>query len=288
MNSKPVEDIRLRQYLLGILPELQCDEIEQRLLTDNDFARTIELIEDEIVDDYLDGALSRSDKRLAVRHFFQAPEHRSKLHFGRLLRCHLHKEKAAAPARSMSLPFQQPFYWVASTAIACLLVLTTGLTVYVGKLRHDLESEMAKSRSAQSVVEASLTQERALATQLGEHVRILQEQYDALQNAGQQSSATVTLWPLERSEEAIPVVKRRLGIKSLAVRISVIDFASPSYSATLKDAGGKELWSRTNLKPEPSGNLLVLKIPFQLFFPGDYSVIITGQGDSHTYPLRVS
>jgi len=285
MNIKPADEELLRQYLLGMLSEPEWDAIEQKLLTDDDFARTVEVIEDEIVDDYLDGKLSGPDKRAAEDHFFQSPEHRSKLHFARLLRRHLKKEDSLNHVRFMVPRVPQAFYWASSIAIVLLLSITTGLLIYTAKLNRDLQSQIAKNRSA----EAELTRERTRASQLEAQLRLLQEQNDGPQTVAQDSSLKLTLLPVERSLGTVPLVKRDPALKWLEIHIAVMDFASPSYKASLRDANGREVWSDTNLKPKFSGKLLVFKIPAQLVSAaGEYSVVIIGSGVTHRYPFRVS
>src|SRR5215470_11907963 len=152
MGVRPADENLLRQFLLGLLPEPECDEIEQELFTNHEFAGTAEAVEDDIVDDYLDGTLSRREKAAAERHFFGAPEHRHKLHFARLLRAHLSEDTRPQPVRWVPR-IPHPFYWAASAAIASLLLLSTGLVVYTAKLRHTLDSETAGNHAAQSALQ---------------------------------------------------------------------------------------------------------------------------------------
>lgn len=285
MGIKPADETQLRQYLLGLLPESESDEIEQNLLRDEDFAKTVEAVEDEIVDDYLDGTLIGANKQAAEDHFFRSPEHRRKLYFAQLLRSQLGKEKPPVIQHSTYLGIKPALYWGASVAIACLLVLTAGLAVYTAKLRRTVESEMANNRSAQTSLQADLAQERAKVSQLKEALGHLKNQNDAGGSAGQ-ASVIVTPSLLEREMGAIPQVS--LGPQWLELHIPLLDFDSPSYKANLRNTGGKVLWSSTNLKS--SHKLLILKIPCKLLSPGQYFVVISGEGESRsiTYTFRAS
>ena len=288
MSINGTDEALVRQYLLGMLPESEWDGIEQKLLTDDDFAGTVEIIEDEIVDDYLHGALTRAENRAAEDHFFQSPEHRYKLHFARLLRSHLRKEPSTEHLWSVPPGIRPGLYWSAAVAMPLLFLLTVGSGIYVAKLRRDLQSEMAKSRSAQNALQAELTRERTRTSQLEAQLKQLQNQNDGPQLVAQDSSLILTLHPLDRSQGNIPFVKRTPAAKRLEIHVPTIDFVSPSYEVTLRDAQGKELWSHSNLKPKSSTKPLVFKIPLQLLSSGEYSVVINGSGDIRTYYFQTS
>src|SRR5262249_1714804 len=116
-----------------------------------------------------------------------------------------------------------------------------------------------------------------------------QNQPNSLQTVAQDSTLKLTLSELERSAGSTPLVKYDPTTRWLEIHISVIDFGSPPFKASLRDSNGKELWSGANLTPKFSGKLLVFKIPFRFVSAaGEYSVVINGSGVTHRYPFRVS
>jgi tetratricopeptide (TPR) repeat protein len=77
----------LRSYLLGTLTSEQpAREIEERLLTEDDFLEQVNLAEDELIDAYLDGQLNDDELAAFERHFLRAVERQRKLRFSRALR----------------------------------------------------------------------------------------------------------------------------------------------------------------------------------------------------------
>ena len=52
-------DSKIRDYLLGILPEAEQEPLEEQVLTDESIFVHILVQEDELIDDYLQGALSK-------------------------------------------------------------------------------------------------------------------------------------------------------------------------------------------------------------------------------------
>ena len=63
----------------------------------------------------------------------------------------------------------------------------------------------------------------------------------------------------------------------------------PSYRASLRDAGGKEIWQARGLRPD-SRDTLVLLLPASMLPPGVYQLTIEGEGKGGVvgaYPFRV-
>lgn len=76
----------LRRYLLGDLEEGARAELEERLVVEPDVFEAFGIVEDELTEDYLDGALSEADRRRYERHVLSGPGRRRALGFARVLR----------------------------------------------------------------------------------------------------------------------------------------------------------------------------------------------------------
>ena len=83
------EQESIRQYLLGSLPEVEISALEERLLTEADFYEELLAVEDELIDQYLSGALSPAEREGFESHFSQAPERQRKVRFARTLQKYL-------------------------------------------------------------------------------------------------------------------------------------------------------------------------------------------------------
>ena len=57
------EQSLIRRYLLGDLEERRRERLEKRILTDPKFRKRVLLVEDELFDDYVMGALSGNERR---------------------------------------------------------------------------------------------------------------------------------------------------------------------------------------------------------------------------------
>ncbi len=86
----------MRQYLLGRLAEADTEKVELRLLTDSDYANELDIIERELIDQYVEETLSTEERTQFEQFFLKAPERRDKLAFAEALS---RAARAHAPAR---------------------------------------------------------------------------------------------------------------------------------------------------------------------------------------------
>jgi hypothetical protein len=76
----------LRAFLLGALSNDESERIEQSLLSDDDLYELLLAVEEELIDEYLEGTLSRSQAR-SFRHYLERlPDGRKRIDFARDLR----------------------------------------------------------------------------------------------------------------------------------------------------------------------------------------------------------
>lgn len=89
MIPTPEVQARLRQYLLGLLAEGSREEIEKGLLRDEDLFEELLIAEDDLVDNYLGGELSRNERTAFEQHFLATTERQEKLTFARAFNRHM-------------------------------------------------------------------------------------------------------------------------------------------------------------------------------------------------------
>src|SRR5215469_9405616 len=79
---------QIRQYLLGRLDDNEELEnsVSEGILFQNDMSEMADLIEDEIIEQYLDGTLDTSDKNDVEKYFLRPAKRRERLQFARMLR----------------------------------------------------------------------------------------------------------------------------------------------------------------------------------------------------------
>jgi CHAT domain-containing protein/tetratricopeptide (TPR) repeat protein len=103
--SSPAQN-RLRDYLLGRLDSSEEERIEEHLLADDSFFEEFEVVENELVDQYVHGRLSAEEIALFKRRMTQTAEQRQKLAFATVLdeatAAHLEANAKVVPLASYS------------------------------------------------------------------------------------------------------------------------------------------------------------------------------------------
>lgn len=94
MDSHADKRVVLRQYLLGELSDDSRQRVEETLLTDDDFYQELLIAEDELVDEYLAGALPAGARERFESHFLVTQARRQKLSFASSFRKYVAAETA--------------------------------------------------------------------------------------------------------------------------------------------------------------------------------------------------
>ena len=120
MEASPTDHERIKDYLLGRIPEEEDAEVGARLLTDHQFYEELSIVEDELVDRYLGGTLSDSDRESFESHFVSSYERQQKIRFARALRKRVLVTETArlvSPPRSSFFPFRISYAVAAATVL---------------------------------------------------------------------------------------------------------------------------------------------------------------------------
>lgn len=140
-RHNPEED-HIRRYLLKQLSESDTQELELRLLKDEDLDAELEIAEDELIDAYLAKELSATDRASFERDFLTNPARSDKLKSAQALRRYLKQTLPTTTEKSGEESFWtrifQPFKLgsgvtvpaPALVAVAVLFVATIGLIVW--------------------------------------------------------------------------------------------------------------------------------------------------------------
>src|SRR5205085_3185268 len=157
--TQHIEESWIRKYLLDELGEDELRrQIEERLMLDPDFFGELEAAEEELIDDYLRGALSARESEDFKRHFLTTPERQEKLSFARTFNSHLSKltPQARGPAREGNSARLHWLRWprlpaYATAGALALIVLAVGLFAWRAFFRRsDVAEGLAALRTAYS------------------------------------------------------------------------------------------------------------------------------------------
>ena len=94
MSKENNEIQKLRNYLLGnINLRSEKEEIEERLMRDDEYLEELSFQEEELIQDYVDDELSFADKKYFEKNFLISDERREKLNFARSLRSYVNERQ---------------------------------------------------------------------------------------------------------------------------------------------------------------------------------------------------
>ncbi len=272
-----ITDANIREYLLGRLDSDSAlvQSIDEQSLTDPKFSISVDVIEDEIIEEYLEGSLSSEDMRAVERHFLRPPERQRKLETARLLsryfeaESHKVKTKQPAPARSLFralrigqvLPSFRTFAEIAALVVVAVLILN------LWNQRRELDIAIKQ-------INQQLGQER-------ERSAVANQQLQNVLQSLQPAIAMLNLVRpgLQRGGQELPEVKVSSGTRTLHVEIALLSRASGKYRVQLRHAG-KTVWSQEGVDAAsvPGGAILKLDIPADVLSQGTGELAITPSG----------
>ena len=251
MRLTPELEGTLRRYVRGDLDETLRLELEELLLNDPEAFEALGVVEDELMEEYLDGGGSARERKAFEEHFASSPERRRRLSFARALRARATGEAAPPVVDAPPEPVERP---------------TAGrrpswLEALAGLLRP------RQWQPAWAAVAA------VLAISLAGNV------WQASRRAVPPETATVELAAdLLRAEGTLPRVSVPAGATGVRLLLELSGEDYPRYRAALLDEEGNELWVAPRLQAETARGRtsIALVVPAALLPRGDYQVKLFG------------
>lgn len=154
----PVREKTIRKYMLGELEQGRRRRLERKLLTDAEFFERVSVVENEVIYDYLIGAISEREAKQLEANFLSTPEGQQKLRFLGALKKSVEGLPEPAPPLPLSwkrlLPdfLRQPSPLAkTSGAFAALLIAVAATWLLLG-----VWNKVGPSPSPQSTLVATL------------------------------------------------------------------------------------------------------------------------------------
>jgi hypothetical protein len=101
LNSN-IENQEMKDYLLGTLEAERRMALEERILCDPEVYEELLVVEEELIDQYVAGALPQFEQRLFETHFLITAERQKNLRFGRLLKRYVNSHPVLIPHENLS------------------------------------------------------------------------------------------------------------------------------------------------------------------------------------------
>jgi hypothetical protein len=241
-----VEDQAVIQYLLGGATEEQTELLDRLSVADEDFARRLQALEDDLVDGYVRGELSGETLQRFRTFYLSSPLRRSKVQFAEKL-LPLADRHQPVPLRRAPVAFSRLVL-----AAAASLLIAAGAYWMLQVSRPQPRTQPDLSAAAPPAVPP-------LPAPLANIVFVLV--------------------PPTRSPAALPVLALPAGAGSVTFRLQLEVNDSRWYRAVLKDlAEDQVVWRSQQRAAEVVGGVpsVVLSVPAQLFKNRAYSLDLTG------------
>ncbi len=271
--------------------------------------------EHDLAEAYLAGRLSAADRDAFEAHYFACTACLERLETAEDFRLGM-REAAAEDVAQAAAARLGLFAALAALsrrhrlALVGALLLLAALPAWLAGRNRTLQQELAVASAGAAGAAAAEQQRAALAARLqsveqalaGDRRRLAaelaRERQPEVRAPAVQPQVNVPLFLLAAVRSGEPAGREPVNQLPLAATGSVILTAElatvdhPSYRASLRAAGGKEIWQARGLRPDDR-DTLVLLLPAGMLPPGDYRLTIEGATDGGgwfavgAYPFRV-
>ena len=292
MKSNLPDRSLIREYLLGRLDnEMELEEqLSHDIFSNDELSEAVESIEEEIIEDFLDGTLDSADKDAVNTYFLRPPERKEKVRFARLLRNHFEEQHELVGTISdmprsaytnvvrdssdyrATIPWSSHFK--AYGQLAALVVLGIVSLLYISALQKQKVG-----------LQSQLAQEREHSASLVKEAPILQSSLITLTLVSDRSRGDDT---------QIPHIEIKPSTRRIMVDIALQGRSPGPFDVHLETkAGNGPIWS-ARLLPlvSSSGDTrLVFDLPAQGMESDVYSFLVSsplpGSGSGKHYDFRV-
>ena len=295
MQPDGVDHRVLTKYLLGDLSEEEQVQIEDRAFADKDYLNELEAAEADLIDAYVHGGLSQSERRAFERRFLPSPQRRRKVQFARDFASVSAEFKATENHLRTPQPGSRSLLdmirgWTPELRLAAAVagVVVTAAVCWLAVENTHMRSRVAALEAGRREVEA---REQALRQELNEQQRHpigvappVQQQADS----GKRGPLIVSLalFPgLSRGETAVPQLRLSPSaqIANIEIQLEPRD-DYPRFRAELRSRSGEEILIANNVRSRRTegGFVVSVAVASNTLASGEYEIALKGIGNNHT------
>jgi hypothetical protein len=288
-DGPAASDETLRLYLLCRLEDDHRLELDERLLTDNQLAERIVLVESELTDDFAAGRLDPVEREAFAKRFLVTERRKRQLHFTSALQDYS-RSRTAAPVSVMTrqprpswresiaglFSLNRPAWAFAGSVAVLLLVI--GLAWFVVKQSRETQGLIARHEAIPSSPQPSppVAASPAISSVQPTPAQTVPVVPTPSEPALRPTIASLVLLSgANRGGGDLPRIALPDGERDI-VRLSLVleTPAEGTYQAALLTAEGQTVTARSKLKAglRNAEARVVLDIPARLLHKGDYQI----------------
>jgi hypothetical protein len=298
----------MTRYLLGDLPETEQTAVEQEYFADPEMFEEVWAAENELVDRYVRGRLSRGERELFERNYLQSPKHRERVATGRKLLEAADRqagESGVAPQVITSEPGRlmemlntllRPRFLAPAAAFLLLLSFLSWMMIERSRLKEELgkaQAQLSDQQRREREIADKLDAEREQGAQLKSKLDLLLEKIAQTPSLTPPSVLSFLLMPgggvrnggAPHQRITIP---RETDMVKLQMKIAKGD--SRMLQATIRAVGGSDVWKRSY---KPQSGMITVTLPAHKLPVNDYILTLSAKtpaGETeeiNTYPFGV-
>jgi hypothetical protein len=256
---------KLKQYFLGKLSKAYKSAFEEEIAIDNKLAEEAQIVENELIDDYLRGNFGASDRELFEANYLTTDARREKLSLGKSVwRVASERQTAEIVVARGSLSFWQRWnaWRVAFAGMTAILLAVAFIFLWFRsplerQLVQKQKSNLPATRSAESRIIQPLEVEDAanrnankLSAQQNINASPSPKKTPTPKKESGPTMASFALLPGTLRDEGEQFVRIRPNTSRISLRLILPNDANKyqSFSAVLKTADGGTVVTASNLK----------------------------------------
>jgi len=241
------DDAAISRYLLGLSQETERAAIQERIFQDEDYFERVRSVQQELIDAYVRGELSNSEREQVKAVLLSAGRGKGDLAFARALAA-VTGAHAPKPRRA----FQSAPVWIGLIAATLVVAAGVGYWVVVGQRNAGRESAEVSAPQRPTAPKSTAV-----------------------------LSVVLTPGVLRGSEKRKQIVIPP-GTDTVQLQLDVENDRHASYSAMLKTNAGETAWEQNGLSRQPDQSVLC-NVPAVALKPASYELALKGGSDTVGY-----
>jgi hypothetical protein len=269
------------------LSEEEQERVEEGYFNDREFSELLLVVEDRLIDDYVNGKLSPREQQSFESYFLRSPGRSERVEFARTWSAFLTKsKKQTSPGKADFFQIKKSLVWLPLAAMLLLVAGVGWLALQNIRLQNRLESierGQARTDKAKQALEQQIAAEQARNQQLASELEQARNQIDAEKPVNiERNSSSIIAFVLAAGVSRDAGELQKLVIPPTAEQVRLqFGFKADgykSYSVILNTAEGKQVWNREGLKvaSRALNKTLALDLPARLFGNQDYILTLNG------------
>lgn len=285
MKTEPEnQTIRMRSYLLGLLPESEQNALEEAFFADSEMLEHMQEVEFDLVDSYVRGKLSNDERGQFERHYLVSPQHLERVAVARELLRVANEQVSPLSVSSKesfwekllaSLRAPQFAFGAAVTAVVLLLVGVNWLAIQKTLWHQQRQKERVAELNRRTELENQIALQNERNAKLNSELeRLRNETAPRIQP----TLFSFALLSTVRGGSEQQILKIPGGTDQVRLLMKTESGNYRSFLTNIRQVDGNGSWNQAaNAAKQPNGGATVsVKIPANKLSSGDYILTLNG------------